>query len=246
MPCDIEKPVVLCDDKMLGYERSRTVFADGEGLRLDDAYCLAHLPLIAPDHPDVIPRKPGTGYEMGRHEPVSSIVIPVEYSRLLAAPAFKNLLKDLQAASFAPKIAWDLLDRRAARVHATVCRVGDIAPQKAMSGVRPFQIELRGLFSGQFNLGRMYLKVYPECRNGENILQDIQSRLGQPQSDLYLAGLFNFTDHLSAGETEELRAIQKNWWDRPVLTMVVDRLWLLSARDDLVLDSTVAETISLT
>jgi hypothetical protein len=44
----------FCTDEELGYGRSRFLFAAGTGLRLDEAYRLAHLPLVAPTHPDVI------------------------------------------------------------------------------------------------------------------------------------------------------------------------------------------------
>jgi hypothetical protein len=36
------------------------------------------------------------------------------------------------------------------------------------------------------------------------------------------------------------------WWDEPVLRFQADALWLLGANDDLVLESTVVETLPLT
>ena len=44
----------FCSDEELDYGRSRFLFAPGKGFRLDEAYRLAHLPLVAPTHPDVI------------------------------------------------------------------------------------------------------------------------------------------------------------------------------------------------
>ena len=54
----------FCADSALGYDRSRSVFNQGEAFRLDDAYRLAHLPLVNPSHPDVIANTPGKSYEM--------------------------------------------------------------------------------------------------------------------------------------------------------------------------------------
>ena len=67
---------VFCSDTDLGYERSRTRFEVGEGLTLDETYRLAHLPLVAPDHPRIIERREGSSYVMGRHERVFSLVLP--------------------------------------------------------------------------------------------------------------------------------------------------------------------------
>ncbi|UYN94211.1 MAG: hypothetical protein KIT25_19550 [Enhydrobacter sp.] len=69
--------MILCGDDELGYVASRTRFVAGRGLPLDDTYRLAHLPLVAPDHPRLIARDEGRGYVMGRHERVTSLVVPV-------------------------------------------------------------------------------------------------------------------------------------------------------------------------
>lgn len=104
---------------------------------------------------------------------------------------------------------------------------------------------MRGLFSGNINVGRLYLRVYPECRKGTNLLRRIQRSLGRPETDLYLVGLYNLTDHLEATEAEELQDIVARWWDRSILTLDVDCLWHLGSSDDLVLDSFVEEVIPL-
>ena len=72
-----EAAPVFCQDGALAYDRSRTVFVPGQGLALDEAYRLAHLPLVAPDHPGVIPVKEGRYYTCGRHPRVVSLVLPV-------------------------------------------------------------------------------------------------------------------------------------------------------------------------
>ena len=103
---------VFCSEEVLTYRRSLTPFAPGEGLVLDEAYRLAHLPLVAPDHPGVIAAMPGRFYERGRHSRVVSLVLPVPYPDLAAAPAYAALNTELRAAPFAHKIAWDVATRR--------------------------------------------------------------------------------------------------------------------------------------
>ncbi len=245
--------VDLCADSELGYLKNRTRFAPGETLLLDEAYRLAHLPLIAPDHPDVIRSRPDTAYRMGRHDRIFSLVLPVPPDALERSFAFRELERDLRRAPFAHKIAWDLLAKRRARLHATICGSLSKETPYSVSGeeraslgrMGPLRIELRGLFSGNVNVGRLYLRVYPECRDGHNLLRRIQRILGRPETDLYLVGLFNLVDHLESVEAEALHDLIQRWWDRSILTLDVNALWLLGASDDLVLDASVEEVIFL-
>jgi hypothetical protein len=238
----------------LGYDRSRTMPGAGAALRMDAAYRLAHLPLVNPAHADVIARKPGKFYEMGVHQRIHSLVLPVPARDLEASPAFRQLDDDIRRAPFATKIAWDIIDRRADRLHATIAGSlgeGEVAPGLsadmllALADLGPFRIRVQGLFSGNINTGRLYLKVYPEWRNGANIIHSVQRILGRPSTDLYLVGLYNLKDHLTANETAALARIIENWWALPLLEMEVTELWLLSSRDDLVLDSRIEQRISL-
>jgi hypothetical protein len=57
--------------------------------------------------------------------------------------------------------------------------------------------------------------------------------------------LWNLTDDLDPPQAASLATIIERWWDRPLLTIEVDHLWLLAASDDLVLGSEVTEVISL-
>lgn len=79
----------LCQDEALGYGRSRTRFLPGEGLRLDEAYRLAHLPLVAPAHPDVI--ADGAIYRMGRHDRLCALVLPIDPDALERSESFRAL-----------------------------------------------------------------------------------------------------------------------------------------------------------
>jgi hypothetical protein len=232
---------LLCSDAELGYLANRTRFVAGEGLVLDEAYRLAHLPLVAPDHPKAIARMPGTDYEMGRHRETVSLVVPV--------PDVDHLLEaELRKARFAAKIAWHLAVLRRGKLHATLCTspvVLDAAQRRALAALGPITVELRGLFSGNINVGRLYLRLYPEKRHGQDLLSRIQRLLGRRETGLYLVGLHNLTDDLAPAEAAALAALIERWWNRPILRWQLDSLWLLQARDDLVLDSAVEETIPL-
>jgi len=245
--------IEFCDDSELGYARSRTVFAAGAGLSLDESYRLTHLPLVAPEHPRVIAARDGAAHVLGRHPRTFSLTLPVPADALFAAPAYRALDAELRAAPFAPKIAWDLLERRRDRLHATICNALTIgtAPviaenvRAALARIGPFTVELRGLFSGNVNLGRLYWPVYPERRNGGNPIHAIQRALGRATTDLYLVGMYNFIDDLDTSEAAALKAIIEAWRARPILRYRVEHLWMLAASDTLVLDGAVVETIPL-
>jgi hypothetical protein len=244
-------PTEFSSDDTLGYRRSLTDFSTP--LALDESYRLAHLPLLAPEHPRAIPRLDGRDYEMGRHAEIFSLVMPVPQDAPDASPAWRELEAELRAAPFGGKIAWDLLPKRAARLHATI--VGSlgrgerpaIAPEirARLAAIAPFEVELRGLFSGNVNLGRLYLRAYPQQAPGLNPFQQIQQAFGRPAGDLYLLGYYNLIDDLDPQETRALAALLARWWDRPLLRLRVDALWLMGASDDLVLDSRITETLPL-
>ncbi|SKA34120.1 hypothetical protein SAMN02745126_05480 [Enhydrobacter aerosaccus] len=245
----------FCGDGELGYDARRTTFVDGAGLSLDEAYRLAHLPLVAPRHPGVIARKAGTPYEFGRHEPVVSLVLPVPADLLHGADAYRALEADLKAAPFAHKIAWDIVERRRDKLHATLC--GSLASgqklpatgvdrRAALARLGGISVELRGLFSGTINRGRLYLRVYPERRDGIDVLRQVQRLMGCRETGFYVVGLFNLVDDLDPREAAALAHLIDVWWNRPILRYRSDGLWLLSARDDLVLDADILELIPLT
>ncbi|WP_332685758.1 hypothetical protein [Bosea sp. (in: a-proteobacteria)] len=244
-------PVEFCADDALGYRRSLTDFA--EPLTLDESYRLAHLPLLAPEHPRAIPRLPGRDYESGRHAEIFSLVMPVPQGALEASPAWRELDAGLRASPFAGKLAWELLPKRADRLHATI--VGSLGRgeppaiaseiRARLAGIAPFEVELRGLFSGNVNRGRLYLRAYPQRRAGANPFQQIQQAFGRPAGDLYLVGLHNLLDDLDPAETQALAALIARCWETPLLRLRVDGLSLMGATDDLVLESRIVETLPL-
>lgn len=245
-------PDFIPDDE-LGYERSRTRFSDDAGLALDESYRLTHLPLIAPDHPRVIPARDGAVHKMGRHERSFSLVLPVYAQQLQRAPAYQALERELRTAPFADKIAWDLLPLRQERLHSTICNTLSVREPLAISAdirralrqIGPLEIEMRGLFSGNINVGRLYFRIYPQRRDGANPMHEIQRAFGWRETDLYLVGIYNFRYDLDAREAAALKALIEEWWDRPILRWRADHLWLLGTSDTLVLDGAVAENVSL-
>jgi hypothetical protein len=58
-------------------------------------------------------------------------------------------------------------------------------------------------------------------------------------------GLYNLTDDLDPREASALSGLIDRWWDRPILRWQAEALWLLGARDDLVLDCDIVEAIPL-
>jgi hypothetical protein len=246
--------VALCGDDELDYLKSRTQFGQGQGLRLDESYRLAHLPLVAPDHPRVIPRREGRYYEMGRHERVFSLVLPIADELLKRSPAYLALEAELKASPIASKIAWNIVERRRHKLHATICGslaagetppVLDGAQRAGLRRVGPVVVELRGLFSGNVNRGRLYLRAYPEKRDGLNLFHRIQQVMGRRVTSLYVVGLYNLTDDLDPSECSILSELLVRWWERPILRFRAEALCLLGATDDLVLDRETAEIVPL-
>lgn len=247
--------IEFCPDSELGYDRSRTRFVPGERLTLDEQYCLAHLPLVAPDHPGVIARRPGAYYERGRHARVFSLVAPVPWDALCASDSFQQLERDLRGTPFTSKIAWELMEHRRHRLHATLC--GALAAgqdgrpaiteeqRRQLAEIGPIHVELRGLFSGNVNVGRLYLRAYPERRDGANMFHRVQRIFGRRETDLYVVGLYNLMDDLTTAEASALAALIERWWEHTILRLEISSLWLLWSMDDLVLDAGVAETVHL-
>lgn len=242
--------VTFAVDAEMPYATVRTRFSPGEGLRLDEPYRRAHLPLIAPEHPDVI--ADGGGYRMGVHAPGYSLVLPIDAEALAESPAYRDLEAALKAAPFAAKIAWDLLPKRAARLHATIAGNLEVTdgrlpePQRAaLEGIPAIPYELRGLFSGNRNLGRLYLAVYPELWADEPAFAAVQRALDRAPNAMILMGQFNLVDHLDAREAAALAGLLDVFRETLFLTATVRELGVLRSADDLVLDAAYTDRLRL-
>lgn len=246
--------VTFCSDDELDYLASRTKFGPGQGLLLDESYRLAHLPLVAPDHPRVIPRREDRYYDMGRHDRVFSLVLPIADELLQRSAAYGALDAELKASPFASKIAWNIVEHRRHKLHATICSslatgetppVLDGAQRAGLKRLGPIVVELRGLFSGNVNRGRLYLRAYPEKRDGLNVFHRIQQVMGRRVTNLYVVGLYNLVDDLDPSECSALSDLLARWWERPIVRFQAEALCLLGATDDLVLDPETAEIVPL-
>ena len=242
-----------CSDSELSYEKYQTEFPEGHPLTFDDSYRLAHLPLVAPDHPLVISSKPESNYHRGIHDLTYSIAIPIPADKLLLSDKFIEFYDELKTTTFAHKISWETYDQRKDKLHATIC--GKLSTGEEpfihkhvhdeLSHIGPVAISVRGLFSGNINIGRLYLKIYPELRDGRNMCHEIQNIFGASLTNLYVVGLLNFVEELSSSETQDLTGFLARWRNCEFAQLKLDCLWLLKSRDDLVLDGSISTVIPL-
>jgi hypothetical protein len=220
----------------LRYAESRHRFVPGEGFALGDDYRLAHLPLIAPDHPRAISRIAGKDYVDGHYTtPRHALVVHVPAEALDASPVFREIEAALKASAAGPKIAWATHAKRRAVLHATLAGPVDTATTLAfetrarafLSG--PIAIRLGGPFIGNRNHGRIYLPVYPVAGNP---LAELQRAIGARESGFYAVGLWHLTDDLDAAEAEALAAWRDRWENETVLEIEAARFGILTTTDD--------------
>jgi hypothetical protein len=238
-------------DAELDYDRFATRLLPGADLVMDEAYRRAHLPLVAPHNPKVIREDAERGYRMGRHETIWSLVIPVDWLALDASAAFRSMHREIETGPLRERIDWASFERRRDRLHATIAsNMSRGAPPEisrewrmAFRSQPPFRVALCGVFSGNINLGRLYLKLYPEKRNGGNAIHALQLALGRPLTSLYVVGLYNLNDDLDAQQTAWLAAFIAQHQRQDWLEYKVSHVQVLGARDDLALDSELAEEI---
>jgi hypothetical protein len=223
-------------------------------LRLDDYYRFHHLPLINPDHPEVIATRPDSDAVMGRYAaPRFSLVISIDDTALHASAAYRQLLARLRRAPFAAKIAWDNYEQRRNRLHATLrsnlqrdYAPGEICAIAARLRRLPaFRARLIGPWYGDRNHGRLYLPLVPELQRGFDACRRVQRAAGGPEVALYTVGLTNFTDHLDEGETAALRRLINEYRSRVLLDFAVTQIDLHATHDDLALDSRIVKRIAL-
>jgi hypothetical protein len=237
----------FASDEELSYQRDALRLEPGQALRLDPAYCQNQLPLVDPDHPDVA--GPGR-YAEAR----VSLVVVVPLAEFVASPSYRTLDTRLRRSRLAGKLAWDLLERRGERLHATVCSRlnARLTPEEIrrlldrLRGLPGFRVRVRGPWlSGRFNRGRLYLPVYPEVDGGLDALRRIQREAGWAETGFYGIGFHNLTDHLAEPETAELLEIVAEYREVVLLEHAVHRLSLIATHDDLLLDGRVIRDLPL-
>ena len=235
--------VTYCDEASLAYAAARRRFAPGEALRFDESYRLAHLPLVAPSHPAVLRSAAGTDYQDGRYASERySLVVPVSFHDLAASASFQVVDAALRKSSFADKIAFDLCERRAAKLHVTLGsglarpdldqHARAVARQVARLGALRFK--LLGPFLGSKNTGRIYFPAYPEKVGGQDVFGLIQDALGVARTRFYVLGYYNLVEELDPKETSALqRIVDENQVE--MLRVQSEACFIQATNDDLVL-----------
>ena len=244
--------IAYCTDDDLNYVRSRNPFTPGKALTFDESYRLAHLPLVAPQHPLAIHEIAGQDYRSGRYEkPRHALVVMIPPDALGASPVFRAFESALRAAPFAPKVDWGLCTRRATNLHATVVNglTADAAEacaaavSHAIRILGPLSLRLGGPFAGNKNLGRLYFPVYPQRVNGNDAFGLIQDTAGARRTRFYSVGYYNLVDELDVAETAALARLIDEWGPRTVAEVPVTSFVVHATNDDLALSGRPVITI---
>lgn len=242
--------MIFTDDNSLGYGATQRRFYAGDELKLDRNYCRAHLPLINPAHPDCI--FSDGDYSSGRYERCRySLVLPVDSVRLKNSVMFQSINDEIKRASFADKMAWEHMAEREHLLHATISsgfresQLEDIITktESFLASSQGMRYRLSGIFTGSVNTGRLYFKVYPQITQSGNAFHKLQSSLGLKETQFFLVGYYNFTDHLNQQETLELADIIESYKSVMLWEEHIDQLWLLSTHDDLVLSGEILQML---
>lgn len=237
---------------MLAYAGARRNFLPGEALTFDRAYRLAHLPLVAPDHPDAIMSEAGKDYSRGRYVATRySLTLPIDADELGRSGEFRAFEEQLQALSFSAKINWQICRERSAKLHATI--IGDLneadtescarAAAAALAPLGASSVQLGGPFLGTINTGRIYLPVYPECRQGKDVLGLVQAAWGTRQTRFYGVGYYHLSAPLTVAETAELAGLLNRWKERRLATLAIRSLAIQATNDDLALSGRIVAPI---
>lgn len=227
----------------LAYEKARYRFPPGEPLLFDEAYRLAHLPLVAPDHPDLIASKAGTDYSMGRYPTARyGLVVPISARDLFASPVFLALDQALENASFGSKLNRRINDQRLPNLHVTIA--GGLAEESVPDSLRAItavmedvklHYRLMGPFIGEKNRGRIYFPAVPEKIGDIDFFAALQAAVHRPQTGFYAMGYYHFAEELMPTEAEELSTIFGEFQDQVILEAKTDRLGIIATNDDLTL-----------
>ena len=241
-------PLIYCDDEMMAYRSARKIFQPGESIVFDEAYRLAHLPLVNAGHPAVISEVDGRDYRNGIYEKTRyALVMPISADAFLESDEAQALERAMKSASFAPKIAWEMGERRRLQLHATLA--GGVPEtdldrqvavvQDVLDHIGPISVCLKGPFLGTRNTGRIYFPVYPQKIRSEDPFALVQKGIGVAPAKLYLVGYYHMRNELDPLETSELAELLDQWRDRIVVTTTVPFLELYATNDDLALSARV-------
>lgn len=240
-------PITYCADSMMAYQSARKIFQPGEDIVFDEGYRLAHLPLVNAGHPAVISEVDGRDYRNGTYEKTRYAL-----DAFLESDEVQALELAMKSSGFAPKIAWDICERRSAQLHATLA--GGVPEsdldrhaavvQDLLDQIGSISVCLKGPFLGTRNTGRIYFPVYPQKIGGEDAFALVQKSIGVSQTKLYLVGYYHMRSEFDPLETRELSELIDQWRDRIVVRTTVPFLELHATNDDLALSARAHAKIS--
>jgi hypothetical protein len=237
-----DDPLLRRHDPQL--RRVARIFQPGDTLEFDTSYRLTHLPLVAPHHPAAIREMAGENYRNGQYDvPRYSLVVPVPMEALTSSSEFQALEREMRAAAFADKIAWELCERRASKLHASL--INDLmeadaehcadAVARLLPRLGPVLFRLGGPFIGNKNTGRIYFPAYPREIDGEDAFALIQDAAGAARTRFYAIGYYHLVDQLDPRETADLAALLDHWRSVILAEVQVASLVVHATNDNLAL-----------
>jgi hypothetical protein len=167
--------------------------------------------------------------------------MPISADAFLESDQVQALELAMKSSGFAPKIAWDICERRRLQLHATLAGgvpENDLdrhaaAVQDLLDQIGPISVCLKGPFLGTRNTGRIYFPVYPQKIGDEDAFALMQKSIGVSPTKLYLVGYYHMRNELDPLETRELAELIDQWRDRIVVRTTVPFLELYATNDDL-------------
>ncbi|WKA30843.1 hypothetical protein [Bradyrhizobium roseum] len=238
---------------MMAYRSARKIYQPGDGIVFDAGYRLAHLPLVNAAHPAVISEAEDRDYRNGVYEKTRyALVMPISADAFLASDKAQALELAMKSAGFAPKISWEMGERRRERLHATLAGVPESDLDRCVAEVQalldqlgPISVRLKEPFQGTRNTGRIYFPVYPQNILGEDPFALVQKAVGAVPTKLYLVGYYHLRSELDPIETRELVELLDQWRERIVVTTTIPFLELYATNDDLALSARVHARMSV-
>ena len=246
--------IMFCDEAMMKYETSRRRFSAADSLDFDESYRLAHLPLVAPNHPSVITEVPGKDYFNGRYTKARySVVTPVTWRSLARSRAFQQLESELRASPYSGKINWAICSERADKLHATIINglsedeIENCSAAISSTIMRLGSLSLRlgGPFLGVRNTGRIYFPVYPQRLGAQDPFALLQEACGARQTHFYVVGYYHLIDKLDETETQHLRELEQRWRTRVIAQLQIKSFDIQATNDDLALSARVIKSFPL-
>ncbi len=240
----------VAQDMIMAFSSQRKRYDGSHDLRFDRHYRVAQLPLVDSNHPLALNVDSDKNYRYGHREAKQSMIIPIDGDALFESQNLKDFVHRISNTSVGRKICWDMKRIRHEKLHATICGFSSQSalpklPFETIQGIHAFSFELRGLFMGNFNTGRIYICLYPECEEDTPITDRITDAIGIPANRLLLCGFLNLKEELTATEAKVLDELCSAASSIVFGSQVCEELIILESTDDLVLNSRIVDRLEL-